>query len=671
MMKMIKKSRQTSIIKRMYAGFAVMVVLFVATVTLMLNGTSRIYNQLESVNEDALPLLAHANQTSVNLLMADKIFKDFLTTQDPRRMQDYESKFALAHQSFSEALGQLADISAGNAALNNQLSALVALEERYFSESSKAMSNYKTQLATQRERQKAIRHFQQLQTELQIGMKEYINNQEDIAVKLMAKSYFTQLKKTETITSDALTSDKIAAISKAMKGNKRSVTRLNFAYRGLTAQLPPLKEVFDEPVKQFIQDVGKKGGVLDQHFKYVKASNVLYANITVLATEVDKAMAILETFRSEAEQAMDNAIDNADQIYTDGYTQAILIGGGVTVFLIFLGWLLAQNVRRPLISILNALETLTAGDMTQRVNGNTFIEFNQLSEHINTLASNLQDILHKLSATSHNLAEAAAQNQSIMTKSRARLDDQRQQTASVATAMIEMEHSVEDVAASAQRSMDKVRDVEAAVQKGRDVMSDNISTIHQLSENLDESVKVVSTVQEMSGDIGSILDVIRQIADQTNLLALNAAIEAARAGEQGRGFAVVADEVRVLAERTTQSTTEIEDMIQNLQQKSGQASSVIQTCVNEMSKSLTQTSDANSAMEEIQANIIEISKMSYHITHATEEQSSTTNSISRNLEDISQIADDNNLSMEQVAQVSDKLDELAHQQNELVHQFNV
>jgi len=175
----------------------------------------------------------------------------------------------------------------------------------------------------------------------------------------------------------------------------------------------------------------------------------------------------------------------------------------------------------------------------------------------------------------------------------------------------------------------------------------------------------------MSSDIGSILDVIRNIAAQTNLLALNAAIEAARAGEQGRGFAVVADEVRVLAERTTRSTAEIENMIQNLQQKSGQASSVMQTCVIEMNKSLTQTSDANSAMEEIQANIIEISKMSYHITHATEEQSSTTNTIARSLEDISQVANDNNLSMEQVAQVSGKLDELAHQQNELVHRFNV
>ncbi|WP_019616542.1 methyl-accepting chemotaxis protein [Psychromonas ossibalaenae] len=668
---MIKKNRQTSVIKRMYAGFSVMVLLFVATVALMLNGTSRIHKQLESVNTDALPLVTFANQTSVKLLIADKIFKDFLTSQDPLRMQSYEDKFSAAQQDANDALNKLAKISADNPALNSQLSELLAIEKRYFSEVNKAMDNYKTQLNAQQERQKTARRFQKLQTDLRLGMIEYINEKGTDTVKLLAKGYFEKLKSIETITSDALSSDDISKISKAMKVNKRSVTRLKFAYQAIVTQMPGFKDEFENSTRQFFQDAGKKGGVLDQHHIFIKARNLLYANIAVLAAEVDQAMTILAAFRAEADQLMNSAIDNANQIYTDGYTKAVLMGGSVTVFLLFLAWLLAQNVRKPLVSILKALEALTDGDMTKRVSGNTFIEFNQLSTHINTLASNLQDILRKLSLTSGNLAEVSAQNQSTMTQSKARLNEQRNQTASVATAMTEMEHSVKDVAASAQSSMDKVRDVELAAQTGRAVMSDNISTIHLLSENLDESVKVVSTVQEMSSNIGSILDVIRHIAAQTNLLALNAAIEAARAGEQGRGFAVVADEVRVLAERTTSSTAEIEDMIQNLQQKSGQASTVMQACVTEMNKSLTQTSDANSAMEEIQANIIAISKMSYHIAHAAEEQSSTTNSIARSLEDISQIADDNNSSMELVAKVSCKLDELAHQQNELVHRFNV
>ncbi len=670
-LKNMKNNRQTSVIKRMYAGFALMVALLVTTVVLMLDGTSRIHRQLDSVTSDVFPLVSLANQTSVKLLAADKIFKDFLTSQNPERMQGYEEKFGYAKNDFSSALEQLSLISQGKPILNRQLTALLALEERYFSESYQAMENYRTQLKAQQERQIAIRRFQQLQTELRVGMREYINNQDNITVKLMAKSYFTKLKQTETITSDALASDDTEVITKALKDNKRSVTRLNYAYRGLIAQLPSLQETFDHSVEQFTQDIGQKGGVLDQHFSYVEARHHLYANISVLANEVDQAMVILETFRAEADQLMDRAIESANESYIDGYTQAIAMGVVVTVFAIFLGWILAKNVREPLVSILKTLEALTAGDMTKRVNGNSFTEFGQLSGHINTLASNLQDILREISVASGNLAQVAGQNQTITTASKARLNDQRQQTASVATAMTEMEQSVKDVANSAQNSMDKVHDVEAAARTGRDVMGNNISTINQLSERLDESVKVVTTVQVMSSEIGSILDVIRHIADQTNLLALNAAIEAARAGDQGRGFAVVADEVRVLAKRTTDSTDEIENMIQNLQASSGQASSVMQSCVGEMHKSITQSSDANSAMEEIQAIIIEISEMSSHIAQAAEEQSLTTNSIARSLEDISHIADANNLSMEQVANASNKLDELAHEQNDLVKRFKV
>jgi len=655
----------------MYAGFALMVVLLVATVVLMLNGTSRIHGQLESVTLDAFPLVSLANQTSVKLLAADKVFKDFLTSQNAERMQGYEEKFSQAQNEFSSALGKLSEISKGNPVLNSQLTKLLALEDRYFSESHQAMENYRTQLGAQQERQQSVRRFQQLQTELRVGMKEYINNQDNIVVKLMAKSYFVKLKQTETITSDALASDNIEIITKAVKDNKRSVTRLNYAYKGLIAQLPSLKDTFDKSVAQFTLDIGKKRGVLDQHFSYVEATNRLYANISVLVGEIDQAMLILETFRTEADQLMQDAIQRADKSYADGYTQASIMGALVISFVMFLGWLLAQNVRKPLVSLLNTLEALTDGDMTQRVTDNTFIEFNQLSSHINTLASNLQDIIRQLSIASSNLTQVAAKNQSTTTESKVRLNDQRQQTASVATAMTEMEQSVKDVANCAQNSTDKVRDVEVAVQTGRDVMGSNISTIHQLSARLDESVDVVFKVQSMSRDIGSILDVIRNIADQTNLLALNAAIEAARAGEQGRGFAVVADEVRVLAKRTSDSTAEIESMIQNLQQSTGQASTVMQGCVNEMHKSVTQSSDANSAMEEIQAIIIEISQMSSHIAQAAEEQSSTSNMIARSLEGISHIADVNNLSMEQVAEGSGKLDELAQEQNDLVHRFKV
>ncbi len=150
-----------------------------------------------------------------------------------------------------------------------------------------------------------------------------------------------------------------------------------------------------------------------------------------------------------------------------------------------------------------------------------------------------------------------------------------------------------------------VQQVESASESGRQIMNTNISTINQPEVRLTESVGAVGELQQMSSQIGSILDVIRGIAEQTNLLALNAAIEAARAGEQGRGFALVADEVRVLAQKTTQSTSEIETMISNLQSSSKTASNVIESCMSDMDMSVQQASSANSAMEEIQALILE------------------------------------------------------------------
>lgn len=216
-----------------------------------------------------------------------------------------------------------------------------------------------------------------------------------------------------------------------------------------------------------------------------------------------------------------------------------------------------------------------------------------------------------------------------------------------------------------------VQKVESASESGRKIMSDNITTINQLETRLNQSVDAVGELQKMSSQIGSILDVIRNIAEQTNLLALNAAIEAARAGEQGRGFAVVADEVRVLAKRTTDSTSEIESMISNLQSSSSSASTVIESCMTDMELSVEQASTANSAMEEIQALILEISQMSTHITQAAAEQSETTGDIARSIEDINLIADGSYQAMSQIAQASANLTQLANQQNELVHRFTL
>ncbi|AEH32842.1 Methyl-accepting chemotaxis protein [Vibrio anguillarum 775] len=660
-----------SVIRRMYAGFTLIIIMFAVTTAIMMGGMNQIHSNFESVSTTALPLVSLSNKTSVQLLSADKSFKDFLTTQNQDRMNVMRSEFAKAKQDFADVLNQLQQASAMNPSLEERISQLKQMELRYFSEAEQAMNNYQAMFEAQAQVQKSTREFQRLHADLSTGMKDFVDGQNSISVKVMAKSYFIKLKDAELITSDALASSDVAFVDKAVTMNKKAVTHLNYAYRGLSTQLPELKKTFDDLVQKFSQDIGQKGGVLDQHNSYLLAKTALYENIANLAIEVDKAMTILDSFNDTATDGLNASLREAGEVYKQGVIKAIVIGIAVVLVATGIGYHIAQSVREPLNRILKTLEGLTKGDMTERIEIRYNNEFSRLSGHINSLADNLHHILVQLNDASENLTNTANHNQATSSKAQSQLSTQREQTASVATAMTEMAHSVQEVAQSAQSSLEMVQKVESASESGRKIMSDNITTINQLETRLNQSVDAVGELQKMSSQIGSILDVIRNIAEQTNLLALNAAIEAARAGEQGRGFAVVADEVRVLAKRTTDSTSEIESMISNLQSSSSSASTVIESCMTDMELSVEQASTANSAMEEIQALILEISQMSTHITQAAAEQSETTGDIARSIEDINLIADGSYQAMSQIAQASANLTQLANQQNELVHRFTL
>ena len=660
-----------SVIRRMYTGFTILVVMFIATVTIMLNGMSNIHAMFSTVTEKSLPLVSLSNQTSVKLLSADKAFKDFLTTQDVERMEQNKSNFQQAQDSFAQVFSQLETASSNYPSLQKDILQLKDLETTYFSVAQEAMGNYQDMSVAQEQVRKSTRNYQRLHSELTVGMKDFVDDQSSISIKLLAKSYFLKLKKAEIVTSDALASDDLEFVAKSFADNKKSVAQLVYAYEGLTTQLPSIKFSFDNPVKQFTKDIGKKGGVLDQHSAFLEARSSLYMNIENLAAEVDKTMNLLGGFNRVATEELNGTLTEAENIYKDGRLQAIIIGIVVAIIAIVIGYRLAHSVREPLTRIFDTLESLADGDMTKRIEIRYNNEFGRVSGHINTLADNLHNILQQLSSASHNLTNASTTNQSTSNNAQTQLSSQREQTANVATAMTEMAHSVAEVSQSALSSLDKVHQVESASDSGRQVMSQNITTINQLESRLTDSVSAVSELQKMSSEIGSILDVIRGIAEQTNLLALNAAIEAARAGEQGRGFAVVADEVRVLAQKTTESTTEIESMIANLQSSSKSANQIIESCMGDMENSVAQASNANSSMEEIQALILEISQMSTHISEAAAEQSTTTGDIAQSLEGINQIADESYHAMSEIASVSENLSTIAQEQESLVSRFKL
>lgn len=302
------------------------------------------------------------------------------------------------------------------------------------------------------------------------------------------------------------------------------------------------------------------------------------------------------------------------------------------------------------------------GDLTSRIalQGNDGID--KLGHQFNNLIEKIQTTMVKVVSSSNQVASASTNVAAITEKTSADIMQQRSETDQIATAMNEMTATSEEVATNANNASSAAQHAQAESMTGKETVDQTIQSINSLAAEVNQANDVIKQLQDDSENIGSVLDVIRGIAEQTNLLALNAAIEAARAGEQGRGFAVVADEVRTLASRTQQSTEEIQSMIEKLQTGANTAASVIQSSHNHAQKSVTLASNAGNALDKITQSVITISEMNTHISNSANEQQNVVGSMDQNLTSISQSS---NATVEASQNTLNEIQELSRTATEL------
>ncbi|WP_440876203.1 methyl-accepting chemotaxis protein [Thalassotalea sp. PLHSN55] len=428
----------------------------------------------------------------------------------------------------------------------------------------------------------------------------------------------------------------------------------------LSSAFAEFSELVDGSTNIFTHKQAQLNGILQAELQLKAAEdNISNAN-SILATQVDLAN---KTTIAASEQV--------DSAVSSGNTQTIFIALISVIAAAVITFFTVRSITGPLSRVNEMLNVVASGDLSRKLDESGKDEFALLSKNCNLLIDSLRNLIQGIVSRSTQLAAAAEQTSAVTAQSTTAIEEQRNQVEQAASATTEMSSTSQSVLSSANDALGEIKQADDEAERIKVISARNRNTIELLANEVESASQVINKLQQDSASIGGILDVIRGIAEQTNLLALNAAIEAARAGEQGRGFAVVADEVRTLASRTQESTQEIQNMIEVLQNGAGKAVSVMSTGKTQAANCVEQSEEADKALETITHAVHEAFDRSSQIATAAEEQSVVAHEISENLESIVAIAEQTTAGSQQTASSSGEVAKLAEELQQSVQEFKL
>ena len=399
--------------------------------------------------------------------------------------------------------------------------------------------------------------------------------------------------------------------------------------------------------------------------------NITAADKAVSGIDREPGKLLLELQVKMSDKAK-KLIETADKHAANGLKLTIvLLTVSLAVSLIIFLWMVQQNIINPAQALVRDFNRMADGDFSGAITVNSGDEIGQIAESAGKMQGDISDMVQRINQSVYTLSTSAEEMSHVSDQANQAMMAQRQETDQVATAMNQMTATVHEVAQNAQLAADSASQANSEVGTGQSVVNDAISAIGSLVQKVEQASDVIHNLESDSVEIGSVLDVIRSIAEQTNLLALNAAIEAARAGEQGRGFAVVADEVRTLASRTQESTEEIQKMIERLQSGSQEAVEAMNQSRSQADVTRDTAAKAGEVLTAITSSVTNINDMNALIASAAEEQNSVAEEVNRNVVNISQASETTAESVASTAKSSEDLRNIAEELKHVVSRIKV
>ncbi|RMR52480.1 Methyl-accepting chemotaxis protein [Pseudomonas syringae pv. actinidiae] len=499
--------------------------------------------------------------------------------------------------------------------------------------------------------------------------------EKDVELNWMASIRQTSLMNTTTLRL-RLETQRGLADPQSIQKNIESFAGYRKAFTEAVANYEPL--IADEkerslyiPVKNSADAYSKQLDILEPLMRQgdiAAAVSLVSTSIRPMTNTMEVQIKDLTNFNNEGAA---RAGQTATDLYENGLWLVVGLIAGVVILTVGLALLLTKSITSPINDALSVAERIAASDLSKEVLVSGTDEAGRLLKALAQMQANLRNTIMQISDSSNQLASASEEMTAVTEESSRGLVSQNDEVNQAATAVTEMSAAVDEVARNAESASEESKRTQGYTEVGLARVAQTLKSIQKLNGNVENTSEQIQGLSDRAQSITKVVEVIRAIAEQTNLLALNAAIEAARAGEQGRGFAVVADEVRALAHRTQVSTQEIEQMIAAIQSDSDLAVKAMNTSRDLATESLGVAQEASTSLDQISTAIIQINERNLMIATASEEQSHVAREVDRNLVSIRELATQSAAGAAQTASACGEMSKLAVNLNQLVNRFVV
>ena len=665
---------------KIIGGFAIISILLVVISIISLSNLDTISEATQQQNTLAIPTLKASNKLALELSQMSNLTLEgyYLTDLNllAQQLRDYKKINSL----FSKGLSELKQIVATEQNLLANLGQVDKLSANFHSAGLGLFSSHKISIEQQQQLIEKIDTLEEqaddtvmllldladhdlADTKLQraISLSEHLENQFNSIVS----SSFEYRDILDASTAKLIESELSRSLSEANKSVDDIISELD------THNIGDISQQVSLAFKEIQALLSQEDGILAHKTAQLAANKKAARMLKQEELSAKQVNSALEKQIELANQTTIKASQLIEDAVSSGNTQTTVIMLISIVVALFIARATLIGITRPLARVNEMLNIVASGDLSMKLDESGNDEFAQLSRNCNLLIDSLRNLIESIVNRSAQLAAAAEQTSAVTAQSTTAIEEQRNQVEQAASATTEMSSTAQSVLASANDALSEIKHADDEAERVKVISARNRQTIELLASEVDSASQVINQLQQDSASIGGILDVIRGIAEQTNLLALNAAIEAARAGEQGRGFAVVADEVRTLASRTQESTSEIQTMIEALQTGAGKAVTVMDAGKAKASDCVSQSEEADQALEVITHAVHEAFDRSTQIATAAEEQSVVAHEISENLESIVTIAEQTTAGSQQTAASSSEVARLAEELQQSVQEFKL